>query len=73
MGVFNIVQCKCPECDNLIEFQSKADDNCEVYEPGDIIPLIVAHDITQNPITCKCGCFCQPEFVEHKTYSVSIR
>ncbi|MFW9871968.1 MAG: hypothetical protein ACFFG0_02625 [Candidatus Thorarchaeota archaeon] len=66
------VFCYCPECKEVIEFKTEIEGQM-VYLPGTQIPPVVAHAIKGKNITCKCGCFCEPEFVEYKSYIVRIR
>ena len=55
MGLFNSVYAKCPECGELIEFQSKAGNTeCSTFSLS-AVPIEIAQDIIGEIVWCDCG------------------
>jgi len=56
MGMFDSVYVKCPNCDRLVEFQSKAGDCCLQKFNENEVPIAIAENIKGKHETCKyCG------------------
>jgi hypothetical protein len=55
MGMFDSVFVECPNCGDLVEFQSKAGRcNLDRYSIKSV-PLIIAEDLAGEITQCKCG------------------
>ena len=56
MGMFDSVMAKCPDCGELVEFQSKAG-HCDLVEYKTYeVPTEIAIDICGDEVACKgCG------------------
>ena len=55
MGMFDSLYVSCPECGDIVEFQSKAGDcNLISYEKTNV-PIAIAIDLDGKVVLCKCG------------------
>lgn len=56
MGMFDSVICRCPKCDEPVEFQSKAGPCSLATHYPDHVPTIIALSINGHVRACdKCG------------------
>jgi hypothetical protein len=55
MGMYDSVTARCPQCDLLVEFQSKAGDCTLTNYRLTRVPPEIAKDLNGEMVACSCG------------------